>query len=35
MLNGIAYEQSSDSFILTGKDWDYMFRVKLDYKQYI
>lgn len=35
VLNGIAYEKSSDSFILTGKDWDYMFRVRLDYKLHI
>ena len=31
VLNGIAYVQSRDSFIITGKEWDLLFEVKLDY----
>jgi glutamine cyclotransferase len=31
VLNGIAYEPDTDTFILTGKDWDFAYRVKLDY----
>ena len=29
VLNGIAYHPATDTFILTGKDWDLMFFVKL------
>jgi glutaminyl-peptide cyclotransferase len=29
VLNGIAYDAASDTFLLTGKDWPKLFRVKL------
>jgi len=29
VLNGIAYRESTDTFFLTGKMWDYFFEVKL------
>ena len=30
VLNGIAYDYSTDSFMVTGKDWDLVFKIKLD-----
>lgn len=35
VLNGIAYVYSRDSFIVTGKEWDLLFEIKLDYWKYI
>ena len=32
VLNGIAYYEENDSFILTGKNWDFLFEVELQYK---
>ena len=29
VLNGIAYDSAKDEFILTGKNWGYLFRVKI------
>jgi len=31
ILNGISYVKSRDSFLLTGKHFDRIFEVKLDY----
>ena len=31
VLNGIAYVEETDSFLLTGKEWTNIFEVKLDY----
>ena len=31
VLNGITYLSDRDSFLLTGRDWDTIFEVKLDY----
>ena len=33
VLNGIAYDQSTDTFYLTGKLWPVMYRVRLDVEQ--
>jgi glutamine cyclotransferase len=30
VLNGIAYNNESDTFIVTGKNWDYYFEIKLN-----
>jgi len=35
VLNGIAYIESKDSFIISGKIWDFIYLVKLDYKKYM
>lgn len=35
VLNGIAYLESKDAFIITGKLWDQAFLVKLDYYKYM
>ena len=32
VLNGIAYYPPNDSFLVTGKLWDFIFEVKLDYQ---
>ena len=32
VLNGIAYDEETDTFVITGKDWDLMFFVKLNIK---
>lgn len=32
VLNGIAYYGPNDSFLLTGKLWDFVFEVNLEYK---
>ena len=29
VLNGIAYDKSKDDFYLTGKRWNFMFKVKI------
>ena len=34
-LNGIAYDRVRDTFLIAGIDWDYMFEVRLDYKDYV
>ena len=34
-MNGIAYYKPHDSFILTGKNWNVLFEVKLDYMKEI
>ena len=31
VLNGIAYKKETDTFLLTGKMWDFLFEVHLDY----
>ena len=33
--NGIAYDQSDDTFWITGKMWDFAFNVQLDYQEVI
>lgn len=33
VLNGIAYYPPNDTFIMTGKLWDVLFEVKLDYME--
>ena len=30
VLNGIAYHEPSDTFVIAGKDWDLIFYVKLN-----
>ena len=35
VLNGIAYREETDTFLVTGKMWDFLFEVKLDYHDYI
>ena len=35
VLNGIAYQDSNDSFIISGKLWDFIYEVKLDYRKYM
>ena len=35
VLNGIAYNKYKDTFYLTGKMWDFVYEVKLDYRDYI
>lgn len=35
VLNGIAYNKYRDTFMLTGKMWDFVYEVKLDYRDYI
>ena len=35
VLNGIAYRQVDDTFVLTGKMWNHIHQVKLDYHQYV
>mmetsp|Transcript_19244 Transcript_19244/g.29509 ORF Transcript_19244/g.29509 Transcript_19244/m.29509 type:complete len:151 (+) Transcript_19244:989-1441(+) len=34
-LNGIAYYPLHDSFLLTGKVWEFIFEVKLNYREVI
>jgi glutamine cyclotransferase len=29
VMNGIAYRKSSNTFFVTGKNWNYIFEVKL------
>ena len=35
VLNGIAYMKERDTFLLTGKNWDLVFEVHLNYRHYI
>ena len=35
VLNGIAYYEKYDTFIITGKLWDFIYKVKLDYKDHV
>lgn len=35
VLNGIAYDSKDDTFVLTGKAWDTIHKVKLDYHKYV
>lgn len=35
VLNGIAYYEPNDSFLITGKLWDNIYEVKLNYRDYI
>lgn len=35
VLNGIAYYQPNDSFLVAGKLWDHIYEVKLDYREAI
>jgi glutamine cyclotransferase len=35
VLNGIAYQAKDDTFLLTGKMWNHIYKVRLDYKNYI
>ena len=35
VLNGIAYYEKNDSFIISGKIWDHIYEIKLDYENYI
>ena len=35
VLNGIAYYESHDSFLITGKLWDFIYEIKLDYHNYM
>ena len=34
-LNGIAYFEENDTFILTGKEWDFIFEVDLNYQKFV
>ena len=33
VLNGIAYDARSNTFLLTGKMWNHVYRVKLNYPE--
>mgnify|MGYP002632966063 CR=1 FL=1 len=35
VLNGIAYSEKGDFFILTGKMFDHIHKVRLDYQNYV
>uniref|UniRef100_A0A7S3IKG8 Uncharacterized protein n=1 Tax=Strombidium inclinatum TaxID=197538 RepID=A0A7S3IKG8_9SPIT len=35
VLNGIAYRAETDSFLVSGKRWDFVFDIKLDYHKYL
>jgi len=35
VLNGIAYYQSNDSFLISGKLWDFIYEIKFDYHIYM
>lgn len=35
VLNGIAYNASDDTFILTGKMFNHIYKAKLDYRKYV
>lgn len=35
VFNGIAYQKEDDTFLLTGKMWNHIYQVRLDYKRYI
>lgn len=35
VLNGISYIQKDDSFIITGKMWSSIYKVKLNYHQFV
>ena len=35
ILNGITYLKSRDSFLLTGKKFDRIFEIKLDYQKFM
>jgi glutamine cyclotransferase len=31
VLNGIAYYEKNDSFLISGKMWDFIYEIKFDY----
>ena len=35
VLNGIAYYEPNDSFLISGKLWDYIFEVNINYRDYL
>lgn len=35
VFNGIAYRKQDDTFLVTGKMWDHIYQVKLDYRKYV
>ena len=35
VLNGIAYHPPTDTFLITGKMWDFIWQIKLDYEYFI
>ena len=35
MLNGIAYLRESDTFLVTGKMWNHIYQLRLNYRPYI
>jgi glutamine cyclotransferase len=35
VFNGIAYIESQDMFILTGKMWDHIYMVQINFRDYI
>ena len=35
VLNGIAYYESNDSFLISGKLWDFIYEIKFDYHDYM
>ena len=35
VFNGIAYEPETNTFLLTGKMWNHIYRVKMDYAKFI
>ena len=35
VLNGIAYIEANDSFIVTGKLWDFIYEIELNYRNFV
>ena len=35
VLNGVAYVAEDDTFLITGKMWDHIYKVKLDYRDFV
>ena len=31
VLNGIAFDKSTNTFLVTGKEWEKIYRIELDY----
>ena len=34
-LNGIAYFEPNDTFLITGKMWDFIYEIRLNYKKFV
>ena len=35
VMNGVAYVPDDDTFLVTGKMWDFLWKIKLNYHDYV